>query len=472
MREPGVLWAVRRLTLGRGLKRKWASWRASGGPVVLAYAVPVFGVLLVGGLEELRQSHLALPAWTLPVLALALNAWALWQPRHPLALHTTDLAVLKLPIPSEQVLLWPLLRALGTPLAAGLACALLVFLTTPLGWLAVAPLLSALGSVPLAALARDARWRGDMKRQWVAAGLAALPLVGLLHPVLLLPATLTAGLLGARWWFLGWQERPGAGAVRDMEFSGLVQTAAALQIPPPTTQPGARLQRPRWRPGLKNVPTSTDGAFRAVIWRSLLHLLRQPWRLAFPVLLGAALPPLLPATLSLGSLGPDPLSTGALLLLSGLLALCLGLGGPGVPAFLPLGTSAGRLARTLPAALVLGGLAGCAALTSAQLCGASAAPLPGTLLLPWAALSLGAWGDAGHWLPKHWLPRGQAAQMKLGLAFLPVLALFLTVHSPLPWLAPLALLLLGLLGHLDWLYQTVTARRTAQQKGPAPARPP
>ena len=23
MREPGVLWAVRRLTLGRGLKRKW-----------------------------------------------------------------------------------------------------------------------------------------------------------------------------------------------------------------------------------------------------------------------------------------------------------------------------------------------------------------------------------------------------------------------------------------------------------------
>lgn len=194
-----------------------------------------------------------------------------------------------------------------------------------------------------------------------------------------------------------------------------------------------------------------EGAVRAVAWRSLLHLLRQPWKLVFPLLLGAALPLVLPATFTL-----EPLMTGALLLVSGLLAACLGLEGPNAPASLPISASAGRLARILPAAVVLGGLAGCAALIPALLSGAGVASVLGSLLLPWAALSLGAWGDAGAWMPKT-----EGAQMKIGMAFLPVLVVFLTVHA-LPWLVPLALLLLGLPGSAAGMYQLATRRLTVR----------
>ena len=275
MSELQTLWAVRRLTLGRGLKRRWALLRATGGLVTVVYAVPVFGGMLLVGLDLVQHSSLALPTWGLTLLTSLLNLWSLIRRSHPLALHVTDLTLLNLPIPQDSVLRWPLLRALSVPLTIGLGCGVLVFMTTPLGLLALAPVLSALTSVPLAALVRDAHWRSDRRTQRFAAGLAALPLVGLLHPVVLLPAILLECLLVFRVWRFG-SQRPNPRAVRDMEFTGLVHTAATLQIPPPTTHPEATLHRPHWRPGLETIPAGLESAFRVVAWRSVLHLLSRP----------------------------------------------------------------------------------------------------------------------------------------------------------------------------------------------------
>ena len=69
MSELQTLWAVRRLTLGRGLKRRWALLRATGGLVTVVYAVPVFGGMLLVGLDLVQHSSLALPTWGLTLLA-------------------------------------------------------------------------------------------------------------------------------------------------------------------------------------------------------------------------------------------------------------------------------------------------------------------------------------------------------------------------------------------------------------------
>ena len=159
------------------------------------------------------------------------------------------------------------------------------------------------------------------------------------------------------------------------------------------------------------------------------------------------------------TVGLDPLTTGALLLLSALLALTLSLGGPDVPTYLPISPPLARLARVLPAALVLGGLAGFAALISALVSGAGIVTVLAALLLPWAALSLGAWVGAEMWMPK-----SEEAQMKMGLAFLPVLVIFLTVHS-VPWLTPFALFVLGLPGGATGIRQ-LTAKALALRESP------
>lgn len=104
MSELQVLWAVWRLTLGRGPKRRWALLRTTGGLVTLVYAVPVFGVMLLGGLDLVQHSSLALPTWGLTLLASLLNVWPLIRRSHPLALHVTDLTLLNLPIPHDSVL--------------------------------------------------------------------------------------------------------------------------------------------------------------------------------------------------------------------------------------------------------------------------------------------------------------------------------------------------------------------------------
>jgi hypothetical protein len=455
-----VLWALRRLTLGRAARRQWTAARQSGQLGAALY-LGSFGLLWLLSQWPGPQQALPLPAAPLPAaLGTLWWCWAWLNPgrRPALGLDGADRLLLQTPAAPWQVLAWPLARVLLAPLGLGAALGGLLILWAP-GWeligLALPPLLA--GRPLIQTLAHDLRLEsspaqaqptliGQMRARQLLLVLCTLPLAGALQPALL-PLTALLGLVGSlHLWRAHWQADLRPAALSRAHAEGLRQGAARLGLPPPTS--GERPPR-RWplRAGPRTFwPALARGAWGASLWRAALQLGQQPGRWLAAPLLGAALfvllaPPdlVLPAVLGLTSLGP---TSSRLLLVSSLLTPLLPFLAPPLPAGLPLPALLGRLSQTLPAGVVAGLLTALGlTLTAGLVAGPLAVTLLPTmltaLLLPWAALSCLTWLGQPQ-------PGGPPLELlRLGAALAPILGAVLCSAGGVLWLTPLVLLLLG-----------------------------
>ncbi|MBB6018523.1 hypothetical protein [Deinococcus radiopugnans] len=421
------IWALHRLRLGRGVKATWETWKSSGALLMGLY----LGVAALIGLVSVWQTgRVPQDAPDATVLAGLAAAWwgsAVLVRRPVLALNTGDALLLRTPLRPWQVWLAPWLVQVGPVVLAGVALGVLLWVWWPTWWTAALGLpLGLLGWKLGQALWSDARTVGDHATQRRLRPLFLVPLIGALHPALL-PVALLGGVLGLGWlWWTFWQADVPARVVLHAQVEALRRGAIQLGLPAPDIGTDGTRPARRWTLALRG-----SGVFQASVWRSSLHLLRRPGLLLLAVPVGLLMVVLSP---TFGA-GLDPMTLRAMPgLFSPALAALLVTLGPILPQTLPLSGWGQRLARVLPAGVVLGGLLGLGTLGAAALGWAPASLVGAALLMPGVALSLLAWlGQAG--------PASLSSDGKLRYAAATAPALLTVLLGG--WLAPAGLLLLG-----------------------------
>lgn len=418
-----VVGAVRRTTLSRGAARLWQMWKDAGLPLLAAYWIGVGAVVIYGLWEGYQRPDLGLPAWAMAVAVALLWTLAVRVRRQPLWIHITDEVLLQAPLATTGVLLWPLLRALLTPLAWGVGLGTLVGLLLPqLRWLAVSLPLCLMGAAVLQAWSTAARPAGDPQTRTRLHLLALLPLLAA-PSAPLLPLVTGAGLMGA---LLGWSRQWGLGVNArsrlDLQYEGVRRGAQRLGLPASVQHPDVPPRHFPVRPPLRG-----RSAAAACTWRSQLHVLAHLWRLVPALAMG-------PALLPLFSTAAEPVPGGPMW--SGIvLALVLPLLGPAAPAGVPISVASQRLARVWPAALPLSLLSIVSGVLTVLWGNGPVLLLLAAALAPWVALANAEWLETSGLLPPD-----QAAQVRFGVALLPGIVTFLCLHFGLPWAMPLLLL--------------------------------
>lgn len=431
----GPLWALQRVMLVRRARTTWQGLKASGLLMMGGY----LAAAVVVGLVSLWQTYR--PALTAPdpaVLGAVAAAWwlLLGLTRRPvLGLDEAGALLLRLPVAPWRVWLVPLVGRLLPQVLVGAVLGLLLYAWFPTWWpLALSLPLLLGGRLVAQSLWQGSRVVGDHQTQGGVLALSALPLLAGVHPTAL-PVVSVLGAAGVcLLWRRFWRADVPPVLVQQASVEALRQGARRLGLPVPDLGPGGTRPPRRWSVSLRGT-----GPFRASVWRGALHVARLPGLLLLALPVGALAALLSPV------LGLDPSLERAMPYLFGQgLALLLALLGPVVPAALPLVGWQRRLAQVLPGGVALGVLLGAGALVAALLGWGTASLVAAALLMPTAALSLLAWlGQAG--------PASLSSDglLRFGAGTAPALVT-VWLGGPLGgWLAPLALLLLGVVA-LSW----------------------
>ncbi|GGK86189.1 hypothetical protein [Deinococcus radiotolerans] len=395
----------------RDLAWQWGAWRRGGVPLMAAFLLVCAGVALVSVWPQLP----AAPAPG-PLLVAAACAWLLSGlpgPRPGLHPRGVEWSALRAPVRPAWALAPALARAVLPGGLAGLVLGGVLVVCGGALW-PVALSLPWLGAGRGALhAARHAR-RLEESRGVTVTALTALPLLGLLHPALLLPAaalaTLGAALIWARTLARDLPPRLSA----QLEVEAVRAGARRWGLPVPDVDADGRQPPRRWPLTLR-----LASPVHALWWRGALHLTRRPARLGWG-LLGAGL----------AGVG---VALGQPVLAALLLVPALGLRAPAAQPHAPALGWGARVAGHLPAALALGG----AALLGALLAGGGAALLLTAAVTPWAALGVRATlgeGAAG---------TAVAGQLPVAAALAPGVVAALCGGFGVAGLAPLALLTLG-----------------------------
>lgn len=411
---------LRRVQLARAATQQWGLWRHSGTVLMGAY-LAAFALI---GLYSLWQSY-RFPLPVIPPELFAGLAAAWWLSaglirRPALGLGVQDALLLRTPAPPWAVLTVPLAGMLSWSVLPGLGLgALLAAWFPPLWPLALALPLLAAGRPLFQTLFHDAVLIPDRGARNLGLLLSFLPLLAGWH-LAVLPFVCLLAVVG--WWLLWqklWRDTVHAAPVLHNRVEGWRQGARRLGLPVPEVGADGSPPPVGWLER-RMKPPERPGAVRALWWRGLLHLARQPWRILAAVGVGLTVGAGSPVLLAL-TLGP---------LLAAL--------APPLPPHFPVGASTARLLRTLPAGVFLGlGLSvGCG--VAVALGFTPAVSLLAAPLVPWAALCcLRFLGTAA--------PGGQVTDsgLRFGAAMAPALGVFVCALFGVSWLAPLVLLLLG-----------------------------
>ncbi|WP_418514387.1 hypothetical protein [Deinococcus sp. RM] len=397
----------------RDLAWTWGAWRLGGVPLMLAFLLGCAGVAVFSVWPLLPPAPVGVP-WALPVaLACGWLLLGLTGSRPGLSPRGLEWAALRGPVRPAWALAPALARAALPGALTGLALGAALLAWSPALWpLALSlPWLGAGGRMLHAA--RHVR-RLAGRSGWPVTALAALPLLGLLHPALLpVGAALAAVVAGVTWAGTLAADLP-PHLSTQLEVEAVRAEARRFGLPVPDVDADGRQPPRRWAPRLRRA-----SPLGALWWRGALQLTRRRSRLLAGVL-GAALAG---AGMALG----QPVMAGLLLVPA------LGLRTPVQMPFAPVPGRRARLAGHLPAALTLGG----AALLGALLAGGGWPVLLSAVLTPWAALGVrSALGESAE-------DPAVAAQLQHAAAMAPGVVGALLGGFGVAGLAPLALLVLG-----------------------------